>query len=96
MIVAKHTVEMCPGGILRPDKDFFNKIAESVKNSGAKLVEMYSDAPSHVFYLVVEANDNEALNNAVEPLRIVGKTTIRPVMKFSDSLAWARTIGIQK
>jgi hypothetical protein len=27
MIVAKHTVEMCPGGILRPDKDFFNKIA---------------------------------------------------------------------
>jgi hypothetical protein len=96
MIVARHSIEMCPGGVVRPDKEFSNKIAESMKKSGVKLIEGYMDAPSHVFYFVVEADDNKALNNAVEPLRIVGEATIRPVMKFSDNLEWAKSIGIQK
>ena len=96
MIVTRHTAEMCPGGFVRPDKEFSNKIAESMKTSGVKLAEGYMDAPSHIFYFVVEADDNKALNNAVEPLRKVGEVTIRPVLKFSENLDWARTIGIQK
>ncbi len=96
MIVTRHTAEMCPAGVVRHDKEFSKKIEESMKKSGVKLVEGYMDAPSHVFYFVVEADDNKALNNAVEPLRIVGEVTIRPVLKFSDNLNWARAIGIQQ
>ncbi|MCL5949070.1 MAG: hypothetical protein M1490_01165 [Candidatus Bathyarchaeota archaeon] len=62
MVVTRHTVEMCPGGVVRPDKEFSKKIEESMKKSGVKLVEGYMDAPSHVFYFVVEADDNKALN----------------------------------
>ena len=34
MIVAEHTTETCPGGTIRPDKQFMNKTEESKKKSG--------------------------------------------------------------
>ena len=57
---------------------------------------MYSDAPGHVFFLIVDANDNEALNIAVGPFRLVGKVKTHPVLKFSDATAWAKKIGNQR
>jgi len=96
IIVAKHTAEMCPGGIIRPDKEFTAKLDESMRKSGVKVVEGYLDAPGHVWYFVVEADDNTALNNAVEKLRLIGDVQMAPVMKFSEGVAWAKKIGIQK
>jgi hypothetical protein len=96
MIVAKHTAELCPGGTVRPDKEFTAKIEKSMKKSGVKEIAGYLDAPSHVYYFVLETDDNAALNNAVEPLRIVGDVMIAPVLKFSEAVAWAKKIGIQK
>ena len=97
IIVAKHTVETCPGGIIRPDKEFIKKTEESIKKSGVKLVDGYMDAPGHVFYFILEANDNAALNLAVEPLRLVGKVWINPVLKFfKEGSDWAKKIGIQQ
>ena len=96
MIVAKHTVENCPGGLIRPDKQFFAKVDESMKKSGVKLLEGYIDAPGHVFCFIVEAIDNASLNNAAEQLRLVGKVRIYPVMKFSDAAAWTKKMGIQE
>ena len=97
MIVAKHTVETCPGGIIRPDKEFIKKTEEGIKKSGVKLIEGYMDAPGHVFYFILEANDNAALNLAVEPLRLVGKVWINPVLKFfKEGSDWAKKIGIQQ
>jgi hypothetical protein len=96
MIVAEHTAENCPGGIVRPDKQFTAKLDESMKKSGVKVVEGYLDGPGHVWYFIVDANDNTALSNAVEPLRLVGAVRIFPVMKFSEGVAWAKKIGIQK
>jgi hypothetical protein len=96
MIVAKHTTENCPGGLIRPDKHFFAKVDESMKKSGVMLVEGYIDAPGHIFSFIVDANDNAALNNAVEQLRLVGKVRIYPVMKFSDAVAWTKKMGIQE
>ena len=96
MIVAKHTIENCPGGVIRPDREFIKKIEESIKKSGVKLIDGYMDAPGHVFYFVLETDDNTALNNAVEPLRIVGDVTITPVLNWSEGVAWAQKIGIQK
>lgn len=96
MIVAKHTVDSCPGGVVRPDKELMGKVEKAMNSPGVKLVEGYIDAPGHIFYIVVETNDNAALNNAVEPLRIIGDVNITPVLKFSDARVWAKKIDIQK
>jgi hypothetical protein len=96
MIVARHTAELCPGGVVRPDKEFTAKVEESMKKSGVKEIAGYLDAPGHVYYFVLETDDNAALNNAVEPLRLVGEVTITPVLKFLEAVVWAKKIGIQK
>ena len=96
MIVARHTAELCPGGVVRPDKEFTAKIEESMKKSGVKEIAGYLDAPGHVYYFVLETDDNAALNNAVEPLRLIGEVTITPVLKFLEAVVWAKKIGIQK
>ena len=97
MVVARHSIEMCPGGVVRPDKEFIKKTEESMKKSGVKLIDGYMDAPGHVFYFVLEANDNAALNIAVETLRLVGEVTITPVLKFfKEGSDWAKKIGIQE
>jgi hypothetical protein len=97
MVVAKHATEFCPGGVVRPDKEFIKKTEESMKKSGVKLIDGYMDAPGHVFYFVLETTDNTTLNIAVEPLRLVGEVTISPVMKFfNEGSEWAKKIGIQE
>jgi uncharacterized protein with GYD domain len=97
MVFHKHTAEMCPGGNVRPDKEFLTKLNEQIKDSGVNLIEGYLDGPGHEFYLVIEADDIAKLNSAIEQLRLVGDTNkIVPVMKFSDAAAWARKMGIQK
>jgi hypothetical protein len=96
MIVAKHTAEDCPGGLVRRDEDFIKKAVEHVERSGVTLTEWYSDAPAHVFFLIVDANDNEALNTALEPFRLVGMVKVHPVLKLSDQIEWAKKIGIQR
>jgi len=96
MVVARHTIEMCPGGNVRPDKEFAAKVEEAMKKPGVKEIEGYTDAPGHVHYFILEAEDNTALNDAVEPLRLVGDVTITPVLRWSDMVGWAKQIGIQK
>lgn len=97
MIVARHTAKFCPGGLVRPDKEFIKKTEESIKKSGVKLIDGYMDAPGHVFYFVLETDDNPSLNIAVEPLRLVGEVTIVPVMKFfKEGYDWGKKIGIQE
>jgi hypothetical protein len=96
MVVAKHTAEDCPGGLVRPDKDFIKKVVEHVEHSGITLIEWYTDAPGHVFFLVIDASDNEALNNALEPFRLVGMVKTHPVLKQSDLTTWSKKTGIQR
>lgn len=59
-------------------------------------MEGYLSAPSHTFYFVVEAADKTSLNNAMEPLGLIGDVKIVPALKYSDALVWARKIGVQK
>lgn len=96
MIVAKHTSEDCPGGLVRPDMDFLAKVVEHVESSGVDVTEIYLDAPGHVYFLIADANDNEALNIALEPFRLIGKVKTHPVLKLSDATAWSKKIGVQR
>jgi hypothetical protein len=81
--------------------DFIANVVENVERSGVTLTEAYTDAPGHVWFLVVDANDNEALNIALEQFRLeqfrlVGMVKVPPVLKLSDTTAWAKKIGIQR
>jgi hypothetical protein len=96
MVVAKHTADDCPGGLARPDMDFIAKVVENVERSGVTLTEAYTDAPGHVWFLIMDANDNEALNNALEQFRLVGMVKVHPVLKLSGMTAWSKKIGIQR
>ena len=97
MVYHKHTAQRCPGGKVRPDKEFVTKLEDQMKKSGVKLIEGYIDAPGHEFHLVIEADDIGSLNSATEQLRLVGDINkIVPVMTFSDTAAWTRKMGIQK
>ncbi|UCH89558.1 MAG: hypothetical protein JSV49_02620 [Thermoplasmata archaeon] len=97
MVYHKHTAEMCPGGNVRPDKEFLAKLNSQIKESGVNLIEGYLDAPGHEFYLILETDDNAKLNTAIEQLRLVGDTNkIVPIMKFSSAVEWAQKMKIQK
>jgi hypothetical protein len=76
--------------------DFIAKMVENVERSGVTLTEAYTDAPGHVWFLIVDASDNEALNIALEQFRLVGIVNVHPVLKLSDTTAWAKKIGIQR
>ena len=54
------------GGLVKPDKELINKTEEHMKKSGVKLIDGYMDVPGHVFYFVLEADDNATFNIAVE------------------------------
>jgi uncharacterized protein with GYD domain len=86
---------MCPGGSVRPNREFLTNLEDQISKAGMKLIEGYIDGPGHEFILVVEADNSSVLNTALEQLRLVGDNRIVPVMKFSDAVAWARKIGIQ-
>jgi predicted deacetylase len=97
MVYHRHTAEMCPGGNIRPDKEFLGKLNDQIERSGAKLVEGYLDAPGHEFYIVLDAENNTQLNTAIEQLRLVGDVNkIVPIMPMSKAVEWARKQGIQK
>lgn len=96
LVKAKHSADSCPGGAMRPNKEFTAKLDEGMKKSGVKRIAGYLDAPGHVFYFILETDNNVALNNAVEQLRLVGEVKITPVLELSEAVAWTKKIGIQK
>ena len=94
--IARHTVENCPAGNIKPNKDLGNKLGESVKKAGGKVTDIYLDAPGHTFYLVLEASTQNQLWDATEPLRLIGDVQFVPVARFDEALAHARQEGLQK
>ncbi len=96
MIYHKHSAEMCPGGSVRPDKKFVTKLNKQIEESGVNFIEGYVDAPGHEFYFILETDDIAKLNLAIEQLRLVGDINkIVPIMKFSDTVEWAKKMGLQ-
>jgi hypothetical protein len=96
MVVHKHNAEMCPGGSVKPDKEFMAKLQAGIEKNKVKLIDGYHSASSHEFWFIMEANDVESLNNAVWEFALVGDVKTIPVLKFAESHAWAKQIGIQK
>jgi uncharacterized protein DUF3303 len=96
VVTARHSAEMCPAGVVHPDKQLGAKVEKAAKQAGAKLVEVYLDGPGHTFYTVLEAATNAQLWDATEPLRVIGDVQFAPVMRLGEALKHARKLGIQK
>jgi len=95
MVHHRHTVETCPAANVRPDKEFATRLDKQLREAGLKF-EGYVDGPGHEFYFIIEADDIAKLYTAVRELLQLGDNKIVPVMKFSDAVAWAKKMGLQK
>jgi len=84
VIIHKHTAEMCPAGVVRINKDWLKEVTNSFKNAKIKYLGGYANSPNHEFFFIIEADDLEEIDNAIEPLRRVGKVRIIPVLKFEE------------
>jgi hypothetical protein len=96
MVTHKHSAEMCPGGSVKPDKQFMTKLQEGIEKNKVKLIAGYHHAPSHEFWFIIAAEDVESLNNAVWQLALVGEVRTVPVLNFAESVGWTKQIGIQQ
>jgi uncharacterized protein DUF3303 len=97
LIDHKHTADLCPAGILHPDREFLMKVEEKAKSSGIRLVDAYLDGPGHHFYFVVEAEKSEQLATFITPLLTqIGESKSVPVLRWAEATSFARRIGIQK
>lgn len=95
MVHHKHTVETCPAAKVRPDRDFVTRLNRQIREAGLKF-EGYIDGPGHEFYLAIEADDISKLYAAVKELLLIGENKIVPVIGFSDAVALAKKLGLQK
>ena len=96
MVVHKHTAEMCPGGIIRNHPEFATELDKCLKESGVKCIEGYLHGPGHEFWFVVETDNTAKLWTALLPLLQRGDNKVVPVLKFSEAVALAKKVGIQK
>jgi hypothetical protein len=96
MLDSKHSAETCPAGFIRPDKDWARRFDKAVKESGAKFVAGYLDAPGHHFYFLVDAKTPEQLFSIVVPQLVgIGDTKAVPVSEWGRARAVGRKIGVQ-
>ena len=94
--IARHTAENCPAGIQKPNKEMGHQLEEAVKRSGAKLIEIYLDAPGHTFYAILDADSNNQLWDATEPLRLVGDVNFTPVLLIDSDRERSRAHGSRR
>jgi hypothetical protein len=91
-----HAAEHCPGGTIRPYKEFTNDLNKAANANDVKIVEGYLDGPGHHLYFVVEAKDPAQIFTFATPLMSVGHTRVAPVMKWNKSAEVSRKLGRQK
>lgn len=54
------------------------------------------DGPDHEFYFAIEADDIKKLYDPMKDLHQIADNEIVPVVGFSDSVALAKKLGLQK
>lgn len=79
---------------MKPDKEWLKKLNTSFKDAKIKYLDGYTNAPEHEFFFIIDADNLEEINNAVEPLRQVGSARIIPVLKFDEMISWAAHVEL--
>ena len=66
------------------------KMMESLQSAdglGIKVHGVYVDAPGHVFFFILEADEMEQIVKFFDPMFELGDANIRPIMSMQDALA---------
>ena len=83
-ITHTHTPENCPAHNPEQIKATFGQMMANVETAGANLIGAYVDIPAHEFFLIVEADRIEQVNEMLDPALELGYGEVRPVV---DALA---------
>ncbi len=82
-ITHRHDVDHCAYD--HPDRaKRYKEVLGHDGSSGAKVVGSWVDAPAHTVFLLVEAQDVEAVEALMAPIMELGTAEVRPVVEGAD------------
>ena len=79
-----HTPETCPYHNPEKARETFGKVMSNAEQLGVKLVGIWLDAPAHTFYLVIETDSVQKIEELLAPGFEIGHAETRAV---SDAAA---------
>ena len=85
-----HTPETCPYHNPEKARETFGKMMSSAEQLGVKLVGAWLDAPAHTFYLVIETDSVQKIEELLAPGFEIGHAETRAV---SDATAVLKRRG---
>ena len=74
-----HTPETCPYHKPEKARDTFGKMLSGAEQLGVKLVGVWVDAPAHTFYIVVETDSAQKIEEVLAPAFEIGHAETRVV-----------------
>ncbi len=89
-ITHTHTAETCPAHDPEKVRETFGAMFAGADEAGVKIHSATLDAPAHAFFLVVEADSPESLQDFLYPALPIGHADTRPV---TDALETIRRRG---
>ena len=88
-----HTPETCPYHNPEKARETFGKVFSNSEQLGVKLHGAWVDAPAHTFYMVVETDSAQKIEELLSPAFEIGHAETRVVSDARDILK--RRIGDQ-
>jgi hypothetical protein len=79
-ITHTHTPEDCPAHNPEQIKATFGQMVANAETAEINLIGAYVDIPAHEFYLIVEADRIEQVNEMMDPALEIGYGEVRPVV----------------
>ncbi len=85
-ITHTHTHETCPYHDPEGAKATFGQMMANIETSGVTAHGMYVDAPAHTFYMIIEADRAEQIEELLGPVFNVGTAETRLVVPAGEIL----------
>jgi ketosteroid isomerase-like protein len=88
MLIHTHTPENCFVGRPEDRRKCFADLKANFAKANVTVKGFYSSAPSHTYYVILEANDQIALQTSLSPLFRLGDGQLIPIMERTiDNMA---------
>ena len=83
-ITHQHSEDTCPAHDADLMASTFGQMKEALSAPDIQVLGFYANAPAHRVFLIVEADNIDAINRAIYPVLTIGTAEIEPV---SDAMA---------
>ena len=86
LIAHSHEVEKCPagGGKEAVDKHYRSLQSDVAGRLGVKVMALYTAPIQHSRFVILDADSVEGLRDYLEPLYMLGRVDIYPIISFSE------------